>query len=658
MTARSTFLTRGVAWVPIIAQVAFPAMAAAPSLENREYADHERWLANTASSLAPAIQEGALSDYARAKLQAVPQELTNQAMRDTLSTVFPESQLRGGISLEDGTRYRSAELDLLIPLQHNTSSLLFGQFGLRDHDDSSFNGRTFISTGLGYRYQSGEWLTGVNAFLDADIRHHHLRASLGLEAGRESLSLASNYYFPLTGWKSSDALTLHDERPARGFDLRAKGSLPRLPWLTAELSYEQFFGEKVDILGNNTLAHNPSAVGGSLVWRPVPLIELRGGYRDAGNGGAQTEGGLQLNYTFGTPLSEQLDPAKVLPVSANINRAAFVDRNYNMVMEYREQASRIRISAPPVVGTAGRIVNLGATVNSRYPITGVEWVGDVELLSGLQTPTAANSVLILPQLPLNSPEQKEFSLYLRVTDSRGTTVTSERIPVTVHSDASSYRSHVNVINPDTVLQDGQFILSTPLTPMSPSVVIEWHYVRERSEKEWLSLKPETVSYKSGDPAISVRSLGGEERDGQWVERVKLTRLEGLTLSRSDLTLEINAAGKDGRDAVTASVIVAQKDFSISQVERLLIDYTPGTVALNGSAIAPVVGSVLRARPVCKDDKTCQTDFVYQWEFSVDGSKWVSVKDATDISWQLPATYAGESLQNKFIRVRVMAEKDT
>lgn len=657
MTTRPNHLIRRVAWAPIIAQAAFPAMAVAPLSENREILDRERWLASTVSSLAPALQEGTLNDYARTQLQAIPQEFSNQAIQRTLSAAFPESQLRGGISLEDGTRYRSAELDLLVPLRHSTSSLLFGQFGLRDHDSSSFNGRTFVSTGIGYRYQAGDWLSGVNTFIDADITHNHMRASLGLETGHETLSLSSNYYFPLTGWKSSDALKLHDERPSRGFDLRAKGALPDFPWFTAELSYEQYFGEKVDILGNDTLGRNPSAIGGALSWRPVPLFELRGGYRDAGNSGTQAEGGFQINYTFGTPLSEQLDPTKVRPALSSLNRAAFVDRNYNMVMEYREQKSRIRISAPPVVGTAGSVVGLAATINSRYPITRVEWIGDTELLGGLKNPTSANSGLKLPNLPLSATESQEFSLYLRVTDNRGSTATSERIPVTVLPDAASYRNHINVINPETNYQDGKFILGTPLTQQSSSVVIEWHYVRERSEKEWISLKPESVIYKSSDPTISVRSLGGEERDGHWVERVKLTAQEELISNRADFTLDISAAGRNGQDNVTTSVIITRKKTGISQVTHLGIDYTPGTILLNGSTEAPVIGSVLKARPVCEVEKECQTDFIYQWEFSVDGLQWTSVKGATGNSWKLPATYAGQSLQNKQIRVRITAEKD-
>ncbi len=124
---------------------------------------------------------------------------------------------------------------------------------------------------------------------------------------------------------------------------------------------------------------NPRAAGAALVWNPVPLLEVRAGYRDAGNGGSQAEGGLRVNYSFGTPLHEQLDYRNVGAPSNTTNRHAFVDRNYDIVMAYREQASKIRITAMPVSGLSGTLVTLMATVDSRYPIEKVEWSGDAEL---------------------------------------------------------------------------------------------------------------------------------------------------------------------------------------------------------------------------------------------------------------------------------------
>ncbi|KNX53119.1 hypothetical protein JT73_14645, partial [Listeria monocytogenes] len=104
--------------------------------------------------------------------------------------------------------------------------------------------------------------------------------------------------------------------------------------------------------------------------------------------------------------------------------------------------------------------------------------------------------LILPQLPLTATDGQEYSLYLTVTDSRGTRVTSERIPVRVTQDETSFRSWINVINDDVQVEDGNFVISTPLPAGEEGKVIEWLYVRERSEEEWTSLKPRHIKYQS------------------------------------------------------------------------------------------------------------------------------------------------------------------
>ncbi|EAA3808382.1 invasin, partial [Salmonella enterica subsp. enterica] len=330
-------ITKYITWAIVTSQIPLPVIADSDN-------EIQSWIAGTASSISPHLQEGTLEDYAKGKIKALPGQAANHLVNEGIKSAFPEIIFRGGVNLEDGAKYRSSEFDMFIPVQETTSSLLFGQLGFRDHDNSSFDGRTYVNVGMGYRQEVNGWLLGVNTFLDADIRYSHLRGGIGGEVYKDSLAFSGNYYFPLTGWKTSAAHELHDERPAYGFDLRTKGTLPDFPWFSGELTYEQYYGDKVDLLGNGTLSRNPRAAGADLVWNPVPLLEVRAGYRDAGNGGSQAEGGLRVNYSFGTPLHEQLDYRNVGAPSNTTNRRAFVDRNYDIVMAYREQASKIRIT--------------------------------------------------------------------------------------------------------------------------------------------------------------------------------------------------------------------------------------------------------------------------------------------------------------------------
>ncbi|MEY6296086.1 two-partner secretion translocator ZirT, partial [Salmonella enterica subsp. enterica serovar Corvallis] len=254
-------ITKYITWAIVTSQISLPVIADSDS-------EIQSWIAGTASSISPHLQEGTLEDYAKGKIKALPGQAANHLVNEGMKSAFPEIIFRGGVNLEDGAKYRSSEFDMFIPVEETTSSLLFGQLGFRDHDSSSFDGRTYVNVGVGYRQEVNGWLLGVNTFLDADIRYSHLRGGIGGEVYKDSLAFSGNYYFPLTGWKTSAVHELHDERPAYGFDLRTKGTLPDFPWFSGELTYEQYYGDKVDLLGNGTLSRNPRAAGAALVWNP------------------------------------------------------------------------------------------------------------------------------------------------------------------------------------------------------------------------------------------------------------------------------------------------------------------------------------------------------------------------------------------------------
>lgn len=309
----------------------------------------------------------------------------------------------------------------------------------------------------------------------------------------------------------------------------------------------------------------------------------------------------------------------------------------------------------PVSGLSGTLVTLMATVDSRYPIEKVEWSGDPELLAGLQLQGSLGSGLILPQLPLTATDGQEYSLYLTVTDSRGTRVTSERIPVRVTQDETSFRSWINVINDDVQVEDGNFVISTPLPDGEEGKVIEWHYVRERSEEEWASLKPRNIKYQSDTPGLAFKALGGTERDGHWVERVLVTHIGDDARS---LKLHIEASGPDDKHPVKGTVLLqAQSDSIAQKVTSVEVLFTPGTEEANGSVTAPVVGTEMRARTLCVNNTDCTDAFNYQWEISDEMKSWQSVPGATKATWLLPYSLNGESLQNKYIRVRIISDKE-
>ncbi|ELE3167814.1 hypothetical protein RMG92_004794 [Salmonella enterica] len=122
-----------------------------------------------------------------------------------------------------------------------------------------------------------------------------------------------------------------------------------------------------------------------------------------------------------------------------------------------------------------------------------------------------------------------------------------------------------------------------------------------------------------------------------------------------LRLSITATGNDGSHPLKTDVRLLRHSNLLSTVTAVAIQYTPGTEELNGSTVAPVVGSVLQAKTLCNAGIECTDQFEYQWEISPDGSNWHNVPGATSKTWIMPAQMNGQSLQNMKVRVRVTSD---
>ncbi|ELK1751077.1 inverse autotransporter beta domain-containing protein [Salmonella enterica] len=655
-------LCQGVVYSVVLSQALLPGALATGGLphlyaDNRDKSDSAQnrdigqWIAGGSIQASEAIKNNVnMADYARSYAHSYSQSLGNQYLSEGVNALSPSARFRGGITLDEDFRFKSVDADLLMPVHETTSSILFGQLGLRTHDKSSFDGRTFLNTGIGYRHDVNRWMLGVNAFVDSDIKNNNLRGSLGAEAFRDYLSFAGNYYFPLTDWKASKAHELHDERPAYGFDVRARGYLPAYPQLGMELTWEQYYGDNVDILGNGKLTRNPYATTASVMYKPVPLVEVTAGYRDANSAGTEVLVGLNFNYAFGQPLSEQLDAGRVMLPDNRQNRTEFVSRNYNIVMEYREQESRITLSSKPVSGLAETQVTLTPSVNSRYPIVSYQWSGDAELLAGMADTQAADTTVTLPALPLDTTESKSYGLYLTATDSRGVSATSERIPVTVGINTAVFKSFVELVNKDAVVKDG--VYQVPVGPGN-EVVLEWRFVRVRAKDDYAYIKPETFKYEAPASYVKSESLGGDMVDGVWTEKVRVTldTRQPATLTPGK---NILAWGPNEKTPATAKVALNPRlSAGADRITQLSVEYTVGNEILNGSTTSPVVNTVLKARAQC-GPQDCTADWQYIWQVSADGVSWEDVPDVKAEAWKMPAVLNGKSLQGYQVRIKTDA----
>lgn len=316
-------------------------------------------------------------------------------------------------------------------------------------------------------------------------------------------------------------------------------------------------------------------------------------------------------------------------------------------MEYREQDSRITLSSKPISGLAETSINLTPSVNSRYPIVSYQWSGDVELLAGIANVQAANTTLVLPKLPLDTIESKSYGLYLTATDSRGVSATSERIPVTVDINTSTYKSYVELMNNDVVMKDG--VYQVPVSSNN-EVVLEWRFVRVREKDDFAYIKPESFKYETLTPHMKSESLGGDFVDGIWVEKVKVT-LNPPQGTVVPVGKNIMAWGPGESEPAIAQVALnPQGTSALDNITQLNIEYTTGNEILNGSTTSPVVNTEMRVKAQC-GPQDCTAGYQYVWQVSQDGVNWEDIPDVKTAVWKMPAILNGKSLQGHHVRVK-------
>jgi adhesin/invasin len=313
--------------------------------------------------------------------------------------------------------------DVLVPLWDTGSDLLFSQAGVRRNQD-----RTLWNGGIGGRHYIGDdWMLGSNVFYDYDQTGRNARWGVGLEARTDWLSLSANRYFRLTDWHQSPLRNMrdYDERPANGYDLRAKYWLPSYPQLGGELTYEKYFGKGVDLLNSaspDSLKNSPHALTAAVSYTPFPLLTVSLGHTSGDV--SETTAQLDFNWRFGLSLAEQLDGQSVAIMrSLKGSRYDLVDRNYNIVMQYRKQ-QLVALTLPAEArGEALSRIAVSATAKAKYGIRDIVWQAPELVSAGGRIETTASPTDIRIVLPAwNAPDsgkRNQYRLTAVMTDVEG-----------------------------------------------------------------------------------------------------------------------------------------------------------------------------------------------------------------------------------------------
>ena len=159
----------------------------------------------------------------------------------------------------------------------------------------STSNRYTINAGLGRRYlsQSEKVITGINAFLDYDVRYGHQRFSVGGEIKSSTLELTANSYTGISKWKTGK--NGNTERALSGYDLEIGVQIPFVP--SAKIYLKKFNWEMYDAtdIEGADYSFNFSQIFNS-------NMGLEVSHRDY-SGASTDESFVRLNYEF--PFGDQ-----------------------------------------------------------------------------------------------------------------------------------------------------------------------------------------------------------------------------------------------------------------------------------------------------------------------------------------------------------------
>ncbi|HHH5750963.1 TPA: inverse autotransporter beta domain-containing protein, partial [Escherichia coli] len=275
------------------------------------------------------------------------------------------------LNVDDSFSLKDSSFDFLYPWLDTQDYVLFSQTSLHRTDD-----RNQTNIGLGIRHFTPDnAMLGANVFYDYDLSRSHSRAGFGVEYWRDYFRLGVNTYFGLSDWKNSRDIDDYLERPANGWDFSAEGWLPAYPQLGASIQFEKYYGKNVGLFGSDNLQENPYAVTGGISYTPVPLIKFSAQHKQGQSNVHDTTFGVEFNYRPGVSLAEQLSSDNVAVMREVQNRRYdFVERNNNIVLEYKKKHA-LKISLPESVqGEGESIIPVTLTINNASGgIKSVQW---------------------------------------------------------------------------------------------------------------------------------------------------------------------------------------------------------------------------------------------------------------------------------------------
>lgn len=394
----------------------------------------EQQIASTSQQIGSLLAEDMNSEQAANMARGWASSQASGAMTDWLSR-FGTARITLGV--DEDFSLKNSQFDFLHPWYETPDNLFFSQHTLHRTDE-----RTQINNGLGWRHFTPTWMSGINFFFDHDLSRYHSRAGIGAEYWRDYLKLSSNGYLRLTNWRSAPELDNdYEARPANGWDVRAEGWLPAWPHLGGKLVYEQYYGDEVALFDKDDRQSNPHAITAGLNYTPFPLMTFSAEQRQGKQGENDTRFAVDFTWQPGSAMQKQLDPNEVAARrSLAGSRFDLVDRNNNIVLEYRKKELVRLTLTDPVTGKSGEVKSLVSSLQTKYALKGYNVEATALEAAGGKVVTTGKDILVtLPGYRFTSTPETDNTWPIEVTaeDVKGNFSNREQSMVVVQAPTLS-----------------------------------------------------------------------------------------------------------------------------------------------------------------------------------------------------------------------------
>ncbi len=202
---------------------------------------------------------------------------------------------------------------------------------------------------------------------------------------------------------------------------------------------------------------NPHAITAGLNYTPFPLMIFSAEQRQGKQGENDTRFAVDFTWQPGSAMQKQLDPNEVAARrSLAGSRYDLVDRNNNIVLEYRKKELVRLTLTDPVTGKSGEVKSLVSSLQTKYALKGYNVEATALEAAGGKVVTTGKDILVtLPGYRFTSTPETDNTWPIEVTaeDVKGNFSNREQSMVVVQAPTLSQKDSSVSLSTQTLSAD-------------------------------------------------------------------------------------------------------------------------------------------------------------------------------------------------------------